>query len=62
MGILEVMSGHLAFDMNAIKHANFALFHTCFISPFSSVFILKKFKANSTLSVFQILPENLFKC
>lgn len=58
MGMLEVMGGHLAFDINTVKHTNV----TCFISPFSSVFILKEFRTKSTLSVFQIFQENLFKC
>lgn len=44
------MSGHLAFDISAVKNAHVI----CFISPFSSIFILKDFRVDSSFSVFRI--------
>lgn len=54
MGVLGVVSGHLAFDVNAVKHTNVIYF----ISPFSSIFILKDFSVNSSFSVFQRICLN----
>lgn len=54
MGVLGVMSGHFTFDINAVKHTHVI----CFISPFSSIFILKDFRVNSSFSVFQRICLN----
>lgn len=43
------MSGHLAFDINAVRHANVS---------FSSIFILKDFRVNSSFSGFHSICLN----